>query len=146
MFFDFSVKRKYLPKSYYKYLPNVNYEDGETLNILGVFAVTDLDDDEELFVDYWNLYAFDVEKIPDWLCIPPDNLGKFFVKEKYENKFSLGVELTKQLYFPEVVINKFDLEMMIKSGIKELLSPGIVKQIQILEQVNKKSKIEDKAK
>ena len=76
MFVDISFDRKYLPSNLFRYLPNLSLATDKNINVMGVVTLVDIEDDTELFVDFWNLYTFDLKTIPDWMTIPPDNLGK----------------------------------------------------------------------
>jgi hypothetical protein len=55
---------------------------------IGFFALRDIFDGEELFVDYFYSKLYDKDKnIPDWLVRPPP-MAPYFTKYKYETKFS----------------------------------------------------------
>lgn len=128
MLVDISFKRKFLPSNLYRYLPNITVAPDENLNVMGVVALTDLEDDTELFLDYWNVYAFDLKTVPDWMTIPPDNLGKLFVKRDYEHRVPLVVEIARELFVPEAVINRLDLNQIMRNEIKELMTPFLTEQ------------------
>lgn len=146
MFVDISFPRQYLPSSLYRYIPNMTRCDDPNLNVLGIVTLADLEDDTELFVDYWNVYTFDLKTIPDWMTIPPDNLGKMFVKREYEYAFPLAMEMAREVFAPDAVLNRLDLQRILKSEIRELMSPVIVEQKRLLEEFEAKKALENKSK
>ena len=141
IFVDMCFEPKYLPGSFRRYLPNICYDFTENIDLMGVFTLVDIVDNTELFVDFWDLFVFEKDKVPDWLCIPPDNLGKFFVKRQYENQLSIATEMAKQMFVPEAVINKMDLDLIIKSEVRELLSPQMKEHIKLIQESEKSNLI-----
>lgn len=143
MFADVQFDRKYLPSSFYRYIPNAHYELQEKINVLLIVTLVDIPDNTELYVDFWNVYSYDKDKIPDWLNIPQDVLGKYFVKREYQNSVTPLMEIAKQMLLPEAIFNKMDLNLIIKSEIKELLSPKIEEKIKLSQEEQSSKKLSE---
>jgi hypothetical protein len=124
-FVDISIQKDFLPRSYTRYLPNVNLDKNDQLNVLGMVTLRDIEDNEELFVDYWDVYLYDKEKAPDWLVVPPPALNHYYTKKHYEHKIPLLLELAKQSFLPEAVLSRHDLQAMIDTKIEQLLLPAM---------------------
>ena len=52
----------------------------EKTYILVIFAIDDINDDEELFLDYWELYEIDKDDHANWLLVPESPLNIYFTK------------------------------------------------------------------
>jgi hypothetical protein len=64
------------------------YYHNECFRGVGVFALRDIYDGEELFMDYFYSKLYDMDKpVPDWLVKPPP-MAPFLTKHEYETKFS----------------------------------------------------------
>lgn len=145
VFVDIVVERKFLPSNLYRYIPNMTTMDDDNLNIMGVVTLVDLEDDTELFVDYWNVFSVDLKTLPDWMTIPPDNLGKLFVKRKYEHQIPLALEVAREIFVPQTIINRFDLEQLVQKEIKELTTPSLLEQKRLLEESQAQKQLESRA-
>lgn len=126
-FVDIAVPKTFFPQTYARYLPNANLDKNEQLNVMGIVTLKDLYDDEELFVDYWDVYLYDKQQIPDWLVVPPPALDHFCVKKDYEHKIPLILEIAKQSFLPEAVLTRHDLQQMLDTKIEKLLLPSMRK-------------------
>ena len=124
-FVDIFASKTFFPQTFMRYIPNANLDKNEEVNVMGIVTLKDLYDDEELFVDYWDVYLYDKEKIPDWLVVPPPALDHFYVKKDYEKKIPLILEIAKQSFLPEAVLTRHDLQQMLDTKIEQLLLPSV---------------------
>jgi hypothetical protein len=126
-FVDIAVPKTFFPQTYLRYIPNANLDKNEQVTVMGIVTLKDLYDDEELFVDYWDVFLFNKEQIPDWLVVPPPALNHFYVKKDYERKIPLLLEVGKQSFLPEAVLSRHDLQQMLDTKIEQLLLPSMRK-------------------
>lgn len=124
MFIDLCVDPNTFPSCYNRYLPNVNLRDDESTNVLCVVTTVDLEDDSELFVDYWTVVTFEQEMVPPGLSVPSDGLSKYFVKRKYDHSYHLARQLIAKTLWPQAVVDKFSLDKMVEEEVRLLAREG----------------------
>lgn len=65
----------------------------DSIRGVGVFALREIYDGEELFLDYFHCKLYDMEKrAPDWLLKPPP-YAPYLYKHEYEIKFGFFTNL-----------------------------------------------------
>jgi len=48
---------------------------------MGIVTIDEIEDDQELYVDYWDLFELDKNVQPEWLHIPETPLNHLFFKK-----------------------------------------------------------------
>lgn len=82
-----NIDVKYLPRYLLKYLPYEDYSnDIKSITLFGVFAIKDIEDREELFVNYNESHIYPIDNVPEWMIDPPSHspIFQFLRKGEYE--------------------------------------------------------------
>ena len=87
-----------------------------------IFSTTQLADDTELFVDYWDMYDIDVRRCPEWMTVPRSPLDALhFIKKGYESDVALLTNRALDAFVPAEARAKADIE---KAVARELQQSG----------------------
>ncbi|KAL4441354.1 hypothetical protein ABPG74_013649 [Tetrahymena malaccensis] len=108
IFLDIYIPMHFFSESFMKFFPFIRADSPKQssfiskknkidLNVdhfhgIGIFALRDIYDGEELFVDYFDCNFYDVENTPDWLIRPPP-LDPQYTKQEFEYGFSMLAKL-----------------------------------------------------
>ena len=69
------------------------YYHNDCFRGVGIFALRDINDGEELYQDYFYSKFYDMDRaVPDWLVRPPP-IAPNFTKHEYETKFSFLAQI-----------------------------------------------------
>lgn len=69
---DIPVNKNNIPKSWWDLLPVWNVMTNKLSNcyVCGIMTIKDVEDDEELYLDYYETFELEKNKQPDWLHLP----------------------------------------------------------------------------
>lgn len=71
-FSEISIKSDYFPSYLLRYLPYQYFTVKEKeITLFGVFALKEIEDREQLFVNYNESHIYPIDDIPEWLIEPP---------------------------------------------------------------------------
>lgn len=68
-----NIKVNYFPKYLWKYLPYEYFSlNKKEVTLFGVFALKDIENKEELFVNYNESHIYPIDSVPEWMIEPPN--------------------------------------------------------------------------
>lgn len=120
-FYDMEVEAAVLPRRFFRYLPCLSYQLSPLLRLLAVVTAKELHDDQELFVNYWDVLAVQKELAPDWMGQPPLPADPFLVKKHYNyNNAVLRIFAHNSPVSPQL-FTRVDIEQVLARKIDELI-------------------------
>ena len=82
-FLDFEVPYDFFPSKFLRYLPNFNYsKSNKSFKIVGIVSLKEINNGDELFVDYIDEELVPYSFKPDWLLKPPPN-SPYLTKQEH---------------------------------------------------------------
>lgn len=118
---DVEVDARLLPRALYRYLPCLNYDEGDTLRVLGVVSLRALPDDAELFLDYWDVFVWRAAAVPAWMSLTPPDERWFLAKRRCAEALAPIHYAAKHAYAPQLILSRRDLGRIAEQGLAELL-------------------------
>lgn len=120
VFAEVEIDKTLFPKSYLSYIPSHYYNPEHGYRAMGVFSITDIQDNNELFVNYWDNYDIDKDVKPEWLTIPQSPLEDlFFIKKGYVNDVSYLSRKALETYMPREIRERNDIEIAVNKKLHQ---------------------------
>ena len=126
---DLYIPQFFFSENYLKFLPNIKVQNegriknsslklnsldilknpGQFIRGVGVFALKDIKDGEELYLDYFDANMFEIGQVRDWLKKPPP-ISPYYTKAEYESEFTFAARIIDAFLFKKFasVYEKFE--------------------------------------
>ena len=141
IFVDIEIPLNFFPKSYFNYIPNFNEDiiENDCYHCLGIVSIKDIGDNEELFVDFLEIFDLDKNNVPDWIIKKENKLGKFYLKKSLESFTPFYVKYVDKVFGDEEILEQKNIDKILFKEIEEVKNK---EKIEIKELEN--GKIDDK--
>ena len=122
IFVDIEIPLNFFPKSYFNYIPNFNENiiENDFYHCMGILTIKDLEDNEELFLDYNEIFDLDKNNIPDWICKIKNPLGKFYLKKSLESFTPFYVKYVENFFEDKEILEKKNIDKILFKEIENV--------------------------
>lgn len=119
MFAELQIERHFYPQSYLQYIPSHCNDEKDRFKAMGIITIDDVNDNTELFVNYYDHYDLDIKDTADWLTIPESPLDQlWYLKKGYELHMTYLTNKALKQFQPKEIREKNDIEIAVTKRIE----------------------------